>query len=110
MDYFILQYIKQNMRKRGIIKYHFEPYVFISITGNFPKLHLINANNEYFYLVSKQIANGCFIESENERFYSDNYNSLSFSAIREFTGQIKISVPPDLYPSQVFEFIRVIPE
>ncbi|MGQ0829401.1 MAG: hypothetical protein ACT4ON_13515 [Bacteroidota bacterium] len=103
MDHYVLEYIKQRMRELS-----FEDYTFQAIRIKPTGLStFINAQNEYYYLVAKEIPSSVLITSDTNIWNeSDDYEDFNFYGIQEFTGQIKIAatVPIDL------EFIRVVPK
>lgn len=103
MDNFLIEYIKQRMQELGFENYTFQP---IRVkTDNLSML--INAQNEYYYLVSKEVPSSLMIFSDTNIWNESNdYEDFNFYSIQEFTGEIEIEsfVPIDL------EFIRVIPK
>jgi len=103
MEHFVIEYIKQRMLELSFENYTFQP---IRVKTN-ELSTLINAQNEYYYLVSKEIPSSTVISSDTNIWNeSDDYEDFNFYGIQEFTGEIKIvsTVPIDL------EFIRVIPK
>jgi len=107
MDAFLLAYISQQMAERGIKKYRFESVSLL--TKSDQSEYIIKAYNEYLFLVSKELVNNTMICADNFIYKADQFYHLQmFAHIREFTGEIKISVPENTV--QLIEFIRVIPK
>jgi hypothetical protein len=110
MDKLILAYIAQRMTDMGYSNYSFEP--FIAVLNNNQKEIQIEGTNEYYYLMSKDLATGTEISSDNNYFKAEGfYDSLEFAKTQEFTGQIKMSCTNwNCQQTIVLEFIRVIPQ
>ena len=110
MDSLILAYISQRMVDLGFCSYSFEP--FVAVLNDYQKELQIEGTNEYYYLVSKDLATGTEIAADNNYFKAeDYYDSLEFAKIQEFTGQIKLSCPSwRCQQTIVLEFIRVLPQ
>lgn len=106
MENFIIAYIAHRMAELGYKKYSFEP-IFISVPNADPE-YTIQGQNEYYYLVSKIVAEQTEILSDNNYFKAATGNAeLPFGNLQEFTGQIKITNPLGI--TRPLEFIRVIP-
>lgn len=102
MDSLLIAYIAQRMRELGFEDYSFEPIRVTDPTGD----KIIDANNEYYYLVAKTVDASLIIRSDTNIFNeAADYGTFNFYGIQEFTGQIAISqlIPIDL------EFVRAIP-
>ncbi|MFY9308094.1 MAG: hypothetical protein WAQ28_03485 [Bacteroidia bacterium] len=70
----------------------------------------INAQNQFYYLISESVNPGLVIIADNNLFNdSENFGSYNFAYLQEFTGQIDISKTASAN-DLVLEFIRVIPE
>ncbi len=110
MDSLILSYITQRMAEMGYSNYTFEP--FVAVLNDCQKELQIEGTNEYYYLVSKDLAAGTEITADNNYFKSeDYYDSLEFAKTQEFTGQIKLSCSNwKCLQTIVCEFIRVLPQ
>ena len=107
MDQYLVTYIKQRMAERGFNEFHHEPVSLLTKEGLVE--YRVEAYNEFFYLVSKEIANGTIIRSDTNVYSADQYyNKQNLSQIQEFTGLIVITNPKRTV--QLFEFIRVIPQ
>jgi hypothetical protein len=107
MDHYLLAYIRQQMLERGYRKFHHEPVLLL--TDSKQTKYQIRAYNEFFFLVSKEIANGTIIRSDNNVYEAGQYyNKNNFHQIQEFTGLIIIEIPKNTI--QLLEFIRVIPQ
>ena len=108
LDYFILNYIAYRMQVLGFKKYHFEPYMVV--LGKTRKEMLIEGHNEYYYLTSKCLSPGSRIVSDSNAIeVKDYFPCQNFSKVMEFTGQLQLSIDQTTL-SEVFEFIRVIPD
>jgi hypothetical protein len=107
MDHYLLNYIRQQLVERGFKKFHHEP---VSLLTNPEKTeYRYNAYNEFFFLVSKNLANGTVIRSDTNIFDVDqHYNKRNLAQIQEFTGLIIVTNPRRT--TQLLEFIRVIPQ
>lgn len=110
MDSLILAYIAQRMADLGFSAYTFEP--FVAVLDDCRKELQIEGTNEYYYLVSKDLATGTEIAADNNYFKAeDYYENLEFAKTQEFTGQIKLSCPNwKCQQVIVLEFIRVLPQ
>lgn len=110
MERLILAYISQRMADLGFATYTFEP--FVAVLNECQKEVQIEGSNEYYYLVSKDLAAGTEISADNNYFKAeDYYDSLEFAKVQEFTGQIKVSCNSwKCQQTVVLEFIRVLPQ
>lgn len=110
MESLILEYIQRRMAGIGYPSYVFEPVV--AVIGDAQKELAIEASNEYYFLVSKELPAGAEIVADNEYFKAgDHYSRLEFARTVAFTGQIKLGCQGwKCGQSVVFEFIRVIPQ
>lgn len=110
MENLILAYIAQRMTDMGYSNYSFEP--FFAVLNNNQKEIQIEGSNEYYYLLSKDLATGTEINSDNNYFKAEGfYDNLEFAKTQEFTGQIKLSCANwNCQQTIVLEFIRVIPQ
>lgn len=110
MDSLILAYITQRMADLGYVTFSFEP--FVAVLTDCQKELQFEGTNEYFYLVSKDLATGTEITADNNYFkVEDYYDNLEFAKTQEFTGQIKINCPNwKCQQTIVLEFIRVLPQ
>jgi hypothetical protein len=108
LDGYAMAYIASRMKYLGHKNYSFEPYVVILDND---KLEFdIPGQNEYYYLVSKELTYGMQIIGDNNFLPVWDYHSyMEFLGLHEFTGQIHITIP-QYSGQQVFEFIRVMPE
>ena len=111
MDSFLLAYIAQRMGDLGFKKWSMEPQLVIlygeNISTNLNE-YVIEGQNEYYFLASK-LADQVEIYSDDNYYKSGGgYIEVNYSAIQEFTGQIRI-LYPNWYTLSV-EFIRVIPQ
>jgi hypothetical protein len=107
MDAYLLAYINQQMTERGYKKYRFESVSIL--TKSDQSDYVVKAYNEYLFLVSKELVNNTIISADNFIYKANQFYHLQvFAHIREFTGEIKISVPENTV--QLIEFIRVIPK
>jgi len=107
MDSFLIAYITQRMGELGFKKWSMEPLLvtFYNAQGEF----IIEAQNEYYFLASNNIAQGIEIFSDDNYFVPlDSYIAPVFAYIQEFTGQIRFTAPA--YNQVALEFIRVIPQ
>jgi len=107
MDHYLLNYIRQQLVERGFKKFHHEP---VSVLTNPEKSeYRFKAYNEFFFLVSKDLANGTIIRSDTNILYVDqHYSKRNLVQIQEFTGLIIVTNPKRT--TQLLEFIRVIPQ
>ena len=110
MDNLILAYIAQRMTDIGYCSFSFEP--FIVVLNESQKEFQIEGTNEFFYLLSKDLASGTEIVADNNCLKAEDYfDSLEFAKTQEFTGQIKLSCNPwKCNQTIVLEFLRVIPQ
>jgi hypothetical protein len=107
MDFYAMQHIKDRMELRGFKVYHTMTVPLITQAN--VNEYRVPAYNEFFYLVSRDIANGTIIHSDIEIYDVDQYYAQQvLSQIREFSGLIIIENPVNTI--QFLEFIRVIPE
>jgi hypothetical protein len=107
MDYYALQHIKQRLNIRSFEKYRITTASFI--TDADVDEYRIPAYNEFFYLVSRDLANGTIIHSDIYVYKANqHYAQQILSQVREFSGLIIIENPERTV--QLLEFIRVIPE
>jgi hypothetical protein len=106
MDNYLGIYVNQRMSEMGIKKFHHEPVLLV--TDRDKPEYRIDGYNNYFYLVSKDIANGTVIYSDTNIYPADqHYDKQNLHQIQEFTGLIIIINPPRTV--QLLEFIRVTP-
>ena len=104
MDSYLIIYVNQRMSELGIKKFHHEPVMLL--TDNNKIEYRIEAYNQFYYLVSKELANGTVISSDTNIYDADQlYDKQSLHQIQEFTGLIIITIPPRT--TQILEFIRV---
>ncbi len=97
-------YVQNRMRQMGYDKFSVEP-VFINEAVLTEKT--INAQNQFYYLISETVAPSLEILSDSNIFTDGvNFGTFNFNYLQEFTGSIEIS---QAVPIQL-EFIRVIPE
>ena len=109
MDSFILAYIAHRMEMLGFKKYSMEPLLLTWSYGGISE-YVIQAQNEYYYLVSKIVNEGTEILADNNYFKAESsYISVDFAYIQEFTGVIKVNFPEWYWSPLGLEFIRVIP-
>ena len=109
MDSFILAYIAHRMDMLGFKKYSMEPLLLTWSYGGINE-YVIQAQNEYYYLVSKTVNEGTEILADNNYFKAESsYISVDFAYIQEFTGVIKVNFPEWYWSPLGLEFIRVIP-
>ncbi len=107
MDNYLVTYINQRMAERGFKAFHHEPVSLL--TNNDQTEYRIKGYNQFFYLVSKELANGTVIRSDTSVYDVDQYYAKqNLSQIQEFTGLIIITNPNRTV--QLLEFIRVIPK
>lgn len=107
MDNYLVTYINQRMAERGFKAFHHEPVSLL--TNNEQTEYRIKGYNQFFYLVSKELANGTIIRSDTNVYDVDQYyTKQNLSQIQEFTGLIIITNPKRTV--QLLEFIRVIPK
>ena len=107
MDQYLITYINQRMAERGFKKFHHEPVSLL--TNNEQSEYRIKGYNQYFFLISKELANGTIIRSDINILDVDQYYSKqNLVQIQEFTGLIVITNPKRTV--QLLEFIRVIPQ
>jgi hypothetical protein len=108
MDNFALAYIASRMKQMGFDTYSFEPYV--AVLDNDKLEFDIQGQNEYYYLISKELTYGMEIQGDNNFLPVWDYHSYQeLLGVHEFTGHIHISIYANS-GQQVFEFIRVIPK
>jgi hypothetical protein len=92
------------MSELGIKKFHHEPVLLL--TDNNKIEYRIEAYNQFYYLISKELANGTVISSDTNIYDADQlYDKQNLHQIQEFTGLIIITIPPRT--TQLLEFIRV---
>jgi hypothetical protein len=104
MDSYLIIYVNQRMSELGIKKFHHEPVLLL--TDNNKIEYRIEAYNQFYYLVSKELANGTVIRSDTNIYDADQlYDKQNLHQIQEFTGLIIITIPPRT--TQLLEFIRV---
>lgn len=109
MDSFIIAYIAHRMEMLGFKKYSMEPVLLVWNYGGINE-YVIQAQNEYYYLVSKTVNEGTEILADNNYFNAESsYISVDFAYVQEFTGVIKVKFPDWYWSSLGLEFIRVIP-
>ncbi len=109
MDSFIIAYIAHRMEMLGFKKYSMEPLLLTWSYGGINE-YLIQAQNEYYYLVSKTVNEGIEILADNNYLKAESsYISVDFAYIQEFTGVIKVNFPQWWWSPIGLEFIRVIP-
>lgn len=107
MDQYLLAYISQQMLERGYKVFHHEPVAMF--TNEKQSEYRYPAYNEFFFLVSKKLADGTVIRSDTNIFKVDNYYTRRIlHKIQEFTGLIIVENPKRT--AQLLEFIRVIPQ
>jgi hypothetical protein len=107
MDSFIIAYIAQRMEALGFKKYSMDP-ILVNLYSVQTE-YVIEGQNEYYYLVSKTVADQVEIFADNNYFASaGSYIEVNYSNIQEFTGQIRITFPS--LSLTALEFIRVIPQ
>ena len=95
------------MAERGFKDFHHEPVSLL--TNEKQNEYTIKGYNQFFFLISKELANGTIIRSDNNVYDVDQYYSKQkLSQIQEFTGLIVIENPKRSV--QLLEFIRVIPQ
>jgi hypothetical protein len=109
MDKFLLAYIKQRMKERGICHFHYEP---VAIVLNGTPIQA-NAYNEYYYTTGENIPNGMKIISDTNVFIPIPTSlavatSSGYRNIQEFSGLINI-IGGSLDTTYVVEFIHVVP-
>lgn len=92
------------MTEMGHSKFSFRPVFINSATSS----KTIQAQGQYWYLISEAVPNNCVIESDTNLF-SDaaNFGTFNFNYLQEFSGQIKIETTDATFQ---LEFIKVIPE
>lgn len=107
MDNYLIQYINQQLKERGYKEYHHEPVALV--TNPEKSEYRFPAYNEFFFLVSKELANGTVIRSDTNIYDVDqHYTKQNLHQIQEFTGLIIVTNPRRT--TQLLEFIRVIPQ
>ncbi len=102
---YIEKYIAQRMKELGHEHYHYETIRPYEPTSQL----IIDASNEFYYLVDDNIDPTLQILSDNEPLLASEsaiFGSFTFHGFREFTGQIIISQLP---PGFAYEFIRATP-
>lgn len=106
MDSYLSTYINQRMSELGHKKFHHEPVSIL--TDSKVREYRIDAYNEHFFLVSKELVNNTVIRSDiNILEVDQHYLKQNLVQIQEFTGLIIITNPQRTI--QLLEFIRVIP-
>ncbi|MFH0895402.1 MAG: hypothetical protein V2A54_13280 [Bacteroidota bacterium] len=107
MDCLLVQYMRQRMREKGFAKYHFEAQ---SLQTRIDQSeYRIPAYNEFYYLASKDLANGTVIHSDTHILKIDQHFSESIiGQVQEFSGLIIIENPERT--AQRIDFIRVTPK
>ncbi len=104
MDNYLLAYITQRMAEMGYPTFHFEP---VRVFVNAAKA-VVEAYNEYYYLISKTVPAGLVIESDTNVFNeAAGYPDFTHYNVQEFSGLIEISQPAA--PVDI-EFMKVVPE
>ena len=106
MEFYALQHIEERMTARGFKNYRTSTVPFLTRKG--VAEYRIPAYNEFFYLVSREVASGTIIHSDiNIYDVNQYYAEQVLSQVREFSGLIIIENPERII--QLLEFIRVIP-
>lgn len=104
MDNFLIAYITQRLNEMGYKTFHFEP-VRIFVNAN---KAIVEAYNEYYYLISKNVPAGLVIASDTNVFNeAANFPDFTYYRIQEFSGLIEISQPAA--PIDI-QFMKVVPE
>lgn len=107
MDYYAQEHIRQQLHIRSFDENRISMTSFL--TSADVDEYRIPAYNEFFYLVSRDLANGTIIHSDiNVYKVNQHYAQQILSQVEEFSGLIIIENPERTV--QLFEFIRVIPE
>lgn len=96
--------IQNRMSELGYTKFAVKPLVAKVTNGK----KVIEAHNQYLFLVSDSVPAECVIESDTNLF-SDwaNYATFNFAYMQEFSGEVTITSSQSTFN---LEFIQVIPE
>jgi len=106
MNTWIFNYIEQQMKKKGIENYHFKPALFTVLSK---EELMINAHNQYYYLLTKKLEQETTIFSDTVILDIEYKNAfLEYPYLWEFTGNMVIDNCSD--KEQHLEFLLVIPE
>jgi len=107
MDYYALHKIRQRLHIRSFDRFRVDEISFV--TSDDVHEYRIPAYNEFFFLVSRDLANGTIIHSDiNVYKVGQHYSQQVLSQVREFSGLIIIENPERTI--QLLEFIRLIPQ
>ncbi len=107
MEQYILDTIDRRMSALGYNYFDYEPVVVI-LNSMLPE-QKIYSQNEYYFLCTQTLIDGTTIYADNDFLIADQiFPSTKFNKIKEFTGNISISIPQGT--QQVLEFLRVIPQ
>ena len=99
-----LQYIERRMKARGIENFHVEPVTAFVESEQF----VIQAYNEYYFLLNENLNSGTIIQSDTEiLIVKPSLTSSKSGFLKEFTGYIFIQQAH--ITGQNFEFLKVIP-
>jgi hypothetical protein len=87
-DNFLLALVWRRMKEMGYQKYHIETEVIqLSGAGN---IREINAYNQFYYLVSKNIPDNTVVKSDSNYYKTQSHNELELYGIQEFSGAITL--------------------
>jgi hypothetical protein len=104
-DNYLFGLVWNRMREMGYRKYHVKTEV-IDVTGIGTPV-LLNAYNEYYYLVSTQVPDDTEIISDTNYYKAKNHGLLELHGMQEFSGKIAIKRGS---ADTRLEFLRVLVE
>ena len=106
----IFAYIKHYLSVLGFEHFTVQPFEIIMDNVTHVTTHTIEADNEFYFLMSNHLEVGTIIECDTNyfKFKSSNNDYRNSHFAQVFTKKIVITVP-STPNNQLIEFLRVIP-
>ena len=107
METFVREHIKDFIARLSYQHCEIEP-IEVVLNDNIREF-TIAGQNEYYFLATDPAVDGIEIFADNNYIVVDTmFRATKYWRIREFTGNITITIPAG--KNQVLEFLRVIPQ